>query len=225
MNEYEGKRICGWNDDVLLQLQASARRGISKWNKRHLLVYVAGSLPGIDKDLQVAEMRLALDDIEANCGITFEFTNDKSEADFIEYSKRIDGRGGTLAYHYLPNGDDRPLTGTLDTSEGWDADMSDGLSGISLKGVWEHEGLHGLGLPHAPRGSGALMLPYYSSSILSIQSWDRRELVRRYGPPKEKPDPPDVPPAGPEVPILVEIPEGFVPGLYRAKLSLEDKLR
>lgn len=117
------------------------------------------------------------------CGIKLSFTDQFSSAK-IHASPGSMG-GGTLAFSYLPqNSCAVRLEQQYNKSVQWRRDL--------LLNVAIHEIGHAIGLNHGP--SGSIMQPTANGSITKPQSWDIREVVSRYGPPKDNPPPPPPPP-------------------------------
>jgi len=90
----------------------------------------------------------------------------------------LDNRGGKLAWSELPCGVDEniQLDQMYDEAEAWSFNMA--------VAVMCHELGHALGLPHL--NDGNLMAPYYDPNVTAPQPGDIAEIVKVYGPRKEK---------------------------------------
>lgn len=138
------------------------------------------------------------------------------QANILSDSGRIDGPMGVLGQSYLPCGNisaNSQLAQLYDNGENWNLDF---LLRVAL-----HEIGHALGLPHAPRGSGAVMEPYLTA-FTKPQAWDIAQINSRYpgGPiaiPKPEPGPDD--PAGDVFGkgVIINIPS---PGNYLFRISM-----
>lgn len=117
-------------------------------------------------------------------------------------ANNLDGRGGTLAWSYLPcnSTPQSVLQQMYDESESWSFSMA--------VAVICHEIGHAIGLPHSTAGN--LMAPYYNAQVTKPQAGDVAEVVKRYGQPVATPAP--VPPSGdPAAPkVAVEVSLGGV---------------
>ena len=81
----------------------------------------------------------------------------------------FDGPGSTLAWAFLPSGDDGQLLCRFDLDERWLKENPQ--NGILFRNVACHEFGHLLGLEHS-RNSNALMAPYYTPGIVNPQQAD-----------------------------------------------------
>ena len=127
----------------------------------------------------------------AVCGLRLTRIENLSEANIWAKSSRIDGRGGTLAWSYLPCGASKntQLEQRYDPGENW-----------SYKFAVEvicHEVGHAIGLNHM--NGNSIMHPTATGKWPVPQSADISQVVSRYGkpaaipepePPKPDPDPP-----------------------------------
>ncbi len=132
----------------------------------------------------------------ASCGVTLVETSDLSKANILISAARgtrnqFDGPSGTLAWCELPCGNVSQVRLMFDLDETWAKDSASG--GIQYMLVCLHEGMHGLGLPHAPSGSSNVMAPVYSPRQTALGQWDITELQRRYGQPSAPSPVPGVP--------------------------------
>lgn len=127
------------------------------------------------------------------CGLEMYQVDRLSDANIWARSQRIDGRGGTLAWSYLPCGvsSDDSLEQRYDTGDGWSTSF--------LREVICHEVGHALGLNH--HNGNSIMHPTATGQWPVPQKVDIAEVVSRYGKPKPKPEPeppiPD-PPTNPD---------------------------
>lgn len=189
-------RFCGVKEALLEE--ARARQW--QWNKkRRLKWYLGDRLTGIPLDVLTAAYAEAYARWQRVCGLAFEQTTTSSNADIVILTRKIDGNGGTLAEHELPNGTDKQIRGWYDVGEKWTTNSPPGNK-IDLIAVACHETGHGIGLSHTNR-AGNLLNPYYDPSVSSPQEWDIAEAVARYGPPVEEPkpvDPPTIPGGWPD---------------------------
>lgn len=149
------------------------------WRKRALRYYIASYVPGVEPQRQRAIIAEAWRSWTRHCQIEVEATNDPRGADITISTGRgsrsqFDGAGGTLAWAYLPPGDNSPLLMRFDLDEAWEI-------AIKLLNVAAHEFGHLLGLDHSQRRS-ALMAPTYNEMIAVPQSIDDiPRIVELYG--------------------------------------------
>ncbi len=158
----------------------------NRWNKQGLLYYIETYLPGkINKADQIVTLASAFKAWDDVCGLTIQETKDKKKADIVVTNGRglnnnFDGRGGTLAWAYLPTGDNRQLIMKFDLDETWVNKSSE--RGILLNNVACHEFGHLLGLTHSSKPT-ALMAPYYNPFIgVPQQNDDIPRIQKIYGP-------------------------------------------
>jgi len=166
------------------------RRSMSKWNKKKLVYYIKGWLGGtISRLQQRAIIRQAWYNWERVCDIHLYETFSASQANIIidigsGPTQHFDGPGGTLAWAYLPRGNDKQLLMRFDAQEKWAKTNS--KAGVLLLNVAAHEFGHLLGLDHSDR-KGALMAPFYNPRIFKPQSADDVTRIQmRYGKPSNK---------------------------------------
>lgn len=166
---------------------------LARWRKNRLTYFVEEYVNGITKEVQTAQLRAAWADWQASCDIKLTETDRATTADIvISIGKgrpdNFDGPSGTLAWAYLPNGNDQQLLMRFDVDEQWTVNGN----GIRLRNVACHEFGHLLGLEHS-RVQTALMAPFYSAAVVSPQQNDDVSRVKAlYGPPIG--GPPDPPP-------------------------------
>jgi hypothetical protein len=144
-----------------------------KWGKDGLKFYIKSYVSGLTRQVQKQIYAGAWDAWNKVCGIKVRRTKKMSDADLIidtgeGYRSQFDGPGGTLAWAYLPTGNDEQLLMRFDLGERWIANPSQ--RGILLFNVACHEFGHMLGLDHSHK-SGALMAPYYNPTVDTPQ-WD-----------------------------------------------------
>lgn len=196
------QNFCGCSEQMLEEF--GRRRQISKWGKTHLRWFVADRLPGLGKMEMLKAYEQSFAAWQSVCGLTFEQTNQHNLADFIIQTRSIDGQSGTLAEHQLPPGNDMPLRGWFDLGEVWTTATPPETGRIDLVAVATHEFGHGIGISHI-KAPGNLMNPVYDPSIRTPQQGDIDEALRRYGPPKEAPEPDPEPVPGSDEPLIVTI--------------------
>lgn len=157
----------------------------ARWRKNRLTYFIQQyptSLSRADVDDLV---RLALADWEKVADVKFSQVSNTT-ADIIVGTERMDGPSGTLAWAYLPSGDDSQLTTRWDSGETWTKTSG---TGILLRNVTCHEFGHILGLEHS-RVSSALMAPFYSPNVVGPQqSDDIPRIVGLYGAANPAPSP------------------------------------
>lgn len=139
-----------------------------RWNKQGLTYtvekFTLGKIPRAEQLTILSAAFKAWDDV---CGLHISEAKKPATADIVvSYGTgpqhNFDGRGGTLAWAYLPNGTDQQLTMRFDLDETWVAKPKE--RGVLLHNVACHEFGHLLGLTHSTKGS-ALMAPYYNPFI------------------------------------------------------------
>lgn len=157
-------------------------------------------LPGITNEDMLRAFDTGCQQWNAVCGIQLTRVGGKP-ANIVADSGtgsgvNLDGRGGTLAWSYLPCGQapNGSIQQMYDTGENWNFQM--------LVAVCCHEIGHAIGLSHLSAGN--LLAPYYSAEITKPQAGDIAEAVKRYGPPAPS-SPTPVPGAEPKVEVFVEI--------------------
>lgn len=129
----------------------------------------------------------------AVCGLRLKRINDLGSANIWAKSRRIDGRGGTLAWSYLPCGASRNtrLEQRYDPGESWSYRFA--------VEVICHEVGHAIGFNHT--NGNSIMHPTATGKWPKPQPIDIRGAVSRYGEPQPEPEPPKPePPVDPDVP-------------------------
>ena len=164
----------------------------ARWRKTDLKYFVEKRVTGLAADVVDGLIAAAWQDWMAVADIRIAPTNSAGDADMIISTGRgrgdgFDGPSGTLAWAYLPSGNDGQLLCRFDADETWLADNPQG--GILLRNVACHEFGHLLGLEHS-RVSSALMAPFYSPAVTSPrQSDDIPRIQGLYGKPTAPPQP------------------------------------
>lgn len=159
-----------------------------RWNKTGLTYtvanYVTGKISKTEQKRIFQEAFKAWDDV---CGLNISETKDDKQADIIittgkGVQHQFDGKGGTLAWAYMPKGKDEKLLMRFDLDETWVANK--GERGILLSNVACHEFGHLLGLTHSDKNQ-ALMAPYYNPFVATPQQVDDIPRIQKlYGPNK-----------------------------------------
>jgi len=163
-------------------LKASAKRNLPRWKKTGLTYSIVTWLPGISKpDFELAvELAFKAWTVHGNIDVR----PDAKDPDIVITGGRgamsnFDGAGGTLAWAFLPAGNDAKLTLKLDLDEVWSL-TPDHRRGFLLPNVLRHEVGHLFGLGHS-RKPGALMAPYYNAAVREpISHDDIAEFQARY---------------------------------------------
>lgn len=163
----------------------------ARWRKNRLGYFtrrrVSGLPPGDVDDIVFTAFKQWRDtpaDIEATPVL------DEAHADIIidigqGRQDGFDGPSGTLAWAYLPTGNDQQLLMRFDADEQW---VKSG-NGIWLLNVACHEFGHLYGLDHS-RVSSALMAPFYNQQITKPQKNDDISRIQAlYGVPANSPPP------------------------------------
>ncbi len=197
MNEPNGLCYCGVPEELF-----GRRARERKWDKRDLLWAIVDYIPTIGQIEQEVAYRVAFNNWQSVCGLSFAQTTDQSEADFLILTRNIDGPSGTLAEHQLPYGSDAQLRGWFDVGDKWTTKQPHGPNVIDLVAVATHEFGHGIGLPHIT-APGSLMNPFYDPAIRTPQKADIEEAQQRYGLPQLGPKPEPTPEADYPVKILM----------------------
>lgn len=186
------QRRCGCLD-VSRAIAESAR-----WRKTSLTYFIEKRVTGLPAGDVDDLIMLAWQDWMNVADFKITPTLNKTLADIIISTGQgrgdgFDGPSGTLAWAYLPSGDDGQLLCRFDLGETWLKDNPQG--GILFRNVACHEFGHLLGLEHS-RVSSALMAPFYSPAVVSPRQTDDIPRIQGlYG----KPSSPPIPP-GPSLP-------------------------
>jgi matrix metalloproteinase-1 (interstitial collagenase) len=167
-----------------MQMQAVATENKSRWTKHGLTYAVEEFVSGIPKARQLKIFAAAFKSWTDVCGLDIRRIKDPAKADLLlgtgeGHRHQFDGRGGTLAWAYLPNGQDAQLRMRFDLAETWVSNPQQ--RGVLLANVAGHEFGHMLGLEHSKK-SGALMAPFYNPHVAVPQKIDDvSRIVARYG--------------------------------------------
>jgi hypothetical protein len=184
----------------------------NKWGLDHLK-YFAAEYDDMSYQEWLAVAEQCHKDMAEICGLTFERTTNRSNANLVYEvgsgrREGFDSAGGVLAWAYLPPSTNYrgQLLCKFDKAETWLPLNSSGR-GVILRAVWNHELGHNLGLSHSSN-SKDLLAPYYNPRVVVPQRGDITRLQRLYGPPKHDPipdpDPDPIPDPG-EDPIEISI--------------------
>lgn len=190
-----------------LKLKEQVNQNLARWKKDGLTYGFASFVPGLTADVQ---RRLTAQAFEAwtrygNIDVK-ETTN--STADIVIGTgqgarSNFDGPGGTLAWAYLPDGNDNQLEMRFDLGETWTDDPAS--RGILYLNVATHEYGHLLGLDHS-KVQSALMAPYYSPAVaVPQQNDDIPRFQARYGVRTAPPANTPTPPARPKVVVTGDV--------------------
>lgn len=191
---------CGCSDNdnspSMQRLRAFATANLAKWQKSGITYAIADYLPTIDR--KTFELTMAQSFAAWTKHINFGVAAAVNGSPDVVIStgqgaqSQFDGPGGTLAWAYLPDGQDSQLQLKFDLGETWST--SPAKRGILLANVATHEIGHILGLTHS-RKQGALMAPIYNAAVADPQLEDDIPRIQaRYG---AKPAGPIIPPTDP----------------------------
>jgi hypothetical protein len=191
---------CGCPDYETLSAQRGGRA--SKWGIKSLTYYISDYVSGISKSDQEDLIDLAYQQWEDHCELDITRVDSSSQANMVISTgsgrrTNFDGPGGTLAWAYLPPGNNYngQLLMRFDLSETWTVNSRD--RGILFLNVACHEFGHFLGLDHSNQKQ-ALMAPYYTPGITKPQSNDDIPRIQSLYGQKTAPSVPE--PAAPNVP-------------------------
>ena len=166
----------------------------ARWRKNRLTYFVRDYVNGIapaDQDdiyklawlqwTEIADLKLTQVGSASGADIILSTGNGRADG--------MDGPSGTLAWAYLPTGNDQQLLMRMDIAEQW---VKAG-NGILMLNVACHEFGHLLGLDHS-KMSSALMAPFYARAISKPQAADDVSRIQAlYGPATGAPTPPPAP--------------------------------
>lgn len=170
---------CGCKD---VPSGTEALRG--QWNKKNLTWRLVDPLPTLEVGHQVESLKWALSQWSGACGLTFTQVA-TGQADIAVSMGRgradnFDGPGGTLAWFYLPSGNDLPLHGKFDQDERWTIEPKQGAIRHPLVSL--HELGHALGLQH-DNTPNQVMNPFYNERLTTLQGNDVSRIRALYGAP------------------------------------------
>lgn len=200
-----------------------ASAGTSRWGLKEVSYFVAGYPVGLGmtkRDVDAA-VEACFGDWQSKCGLSFKRAGGATSANIVMGVGRgqragFDGKYGTLAFCYLPQGDN--FQGQLemfwDLDEPWTVDPGNS-NGINFATVTKHELGHGIGISHlnANQYPQQLMNPVYNPRISTPQQFDIAQAQDRYGKPIALPIPPTTPPTTPpgsSVAVIVQLPDGSI---------------
>jgi peptidoglycan hydrolase-like protein with peptidoglycan-binding domain len=148
-------------------------REFARWKRTNLTYYVKDYVRGLTKTAVDDIFKTAWSDWMKHAAISVSQVNSSNANIIISVGSSqqdgFDGPGNTLAWAYLPNGNDSQLLCKFDLAETWITNNNQ--RGILLRNVACHEFGHLLGLSHSNVQS-ALMAPFYSAGIASPQLKD-----------------------------------------------------
>lgn len=157
-----------------------------RWTKQGLTYAIERPIKcGIKPENQTRIIDSAFLAWDKVCGIHLKRISNVAQADIVISTGRgerdnFDGQGGTLAWAYMPQGNNKQLVMRFDQAETWVADPKQ--RGIILHNVACHEFGHTLGLAHSKKPK-ALMAPYYNPFVANPQQDDDIERIQKlYGP-------------------------------------------
>lgn len=161
-----GRPRCGCLDVQRMGIE------LARWRKTNLTYFVAAYVNGLPRNDQDAILATAWRYWADVANIKVSLASTQQQADIVIATGRgsnqgFDGPSGTLAWAYLPSGNDQQLLMRFDIDEKWVASGG----GVLMLNVACHEFGHLLGLDHSKQG-GALMAPFYSPGISKPQAVD-----------------------------------------------------
>lgn len=180
---------CGCPDIIP---SGAAGAGQCKWPHLDVTYAFELSLSGVTDEQTTKAFIDACELWNAVCGLRLKRIESLGSANIWARSRRIDGRGGTLAWSYLPCGASSrtQLEQRYDTGENWSTRF--------LTEVICHEVGHAIGLNH--HNGNSIMHPTATGQWPVPQAVDIRSVVSRYGEPEPTPEPPEPEPPTPEPP-------------------------
>lgn len=200
---------CGVPDvqPLKVQLQGKEPPAEAKWRKKKLTYYVEQYVHQIPPSVQDDIIRTAWQSWEHVADIKLEQVSSGTPDIVIRTGRgrrsQFDGPGNTLAWAYLPPGDDSQLEMRFDLDEFWVVDLGVSAREIRMLNVAAHEFGHLLGLEHSNVQS-ALMAPFYAPGLDKPQDRDDiPRIVALYGKPTVEPPPTD--PDKPKEKLIIEI--------------------
>lgn len=193
-----------------------AKAMLPAWRKRSLTYAIVDYLPAFRREDQDAIIAAAFAAWTTQGNIDAVQVPGANGADIVISTgqgprSNFDGPGGTLAWAYLPDGNDQQLLLKFDLGETWVASAAQ--RGIVLGNVACHEIGHTFGLSHSTVAS-ALMAPIYNAAVAVPQlNDDVARFQVRYGArpattpaPTPTPTPPPTTPAAAVARIAIEGP-------------------
>lgn len=178
------------NAPCVRAVQNRIASSLPRWQKTGLGYFVAAWPQCLDEAAYRKAVQAAFDGWSRFGDISAKPVDSADRADVLfdvgrGAASNFDGPGGTLAWAFLPTGNDSPLTVKLDLDEAWCVGEDGAGPKTRVENVLGHEVGHTLGLIHS-RVPTAFMAPIYSASVRAPQDDDDvARLVERYGPAKE----------------------------------------
>lgn len=185
---------CGFPDFQALSEDAGnpwLKQGITKirWT-------IAQGLPGWDRDRQLELTRKAIGAWQEVCGLQTEYVPPNANESvhvaigLCSRNNGSDGRGGMLAYTYLPNYRPMPIPLLFDVSETFVGSLPKYGDVLYLNTCCHELGHVLIGLDHSPAEDGqkALMDPYYDPEMWKPQAFDVKRALKMW--PKQPVEPP-----------------------------------
>lgn len=198
--------ICRKHNVLAVRVKEHINTNLPRWTKNGITYGFASFVPGLSKDVQRQLAAQAFSDWTRHGNLTVAEGGGSTPDIVIGTGQgprsNFDGPGGTLAWAYLPQGDNQQLEMRFDLGETWVADT--GKRGILYRNVACHEFGHLLGLDHS-KVDTALMAPYYKESVVIPQAADDvPRFQARYGVKTAPPTPTEpVPPVGVKPKVVI----------------------